>query len=456
MKKNNLLKVIGITFILLILLSCFIKPSVIDGRTVVSSEINSIGIIGFAQTFYLALTQNLDVLVLVVMIGIMYGVLNKTDAYQQLIAVISNKFKGKEKVLLVITILFFSLLSSIFGLQLELFIFIPLISAILMYCGYDNKTVFSATIGSVLIGMLGATFNNTVLGTINAYYGLDYTYQIVTKAFILLMVLFLFTTYVLKKTVLASNIEYLEIPNYEKPSFHNRKKLPVVVYIIVLFVLTFVGVFKLGDIIGIELFATLKENLINIPVFKTIMGEVPVFSALGYIDLAYMLFLSSLIIGFIYGIKFDDMVDGMYKGVRRVLPAAIVLLVINTIPTLTLNHPFYLTIVGKVLSYFDHFNIFISSVATFIASVFVPNISLGAAKLLPLVNATVTSDINAFSLIIQTIYGLVMLIAPTSALLMFGLSYYKIGYTEWIKYIFKLFLYILVVLMAVFIIVVLI
>ena len=75
---------------------------------------------------------------------------------------------------------------------------------------------------------------------------------------------------------------------------------------------------------------------------------------------------------------------------------------------------------------------------------------------MPLINATMASDINASSLIVQTIYGLVMLIAPTSSLLMFGLSYYKINYTEWIKYIFKLFLYILIVLMAIFIIVVLI
>lgn len=456
MKKNNLIKVIGITFLILIMLSFFIKPSVVDGKTISTSQLNSIGIIGFAQVFYTFISQNLDVLVLVVMVGIMYGVLNKTDAYQQLTKHISNKFKNKEKFFVLISVLMFSILSSVFGLQIELFIFVPLVSAILMHLGYDKKTVFASTIGSIIIGTLGATFNSVILSPINIYYNLTYTSQIFTKSFILIMVLFLYITHVLKRAEVLEDIEYLEIPNYEKPIAVSRKKLPMVLYIIVIFILTFIGVFKLGDIAGIELFATIRENLMNIAIFKIILGEIPVFGSLGYIDLAYMLFLSSLIIGFIYSVKFDDMIDGMYKGASRVFPAAIILLIVSTIPTISTNYSFYLTIVGKTLSLFSNFNIFISTVATFITALFVPNISLGAVQLMPLINATMASDINASSLIVQTIYGLVMLIAPTSSLLMFGLSYYKINYTEWIKYIFKLFLYILIVLMAIFIIVVLI
>lgn len=457
MKKNNLLKVILITFLVIILLSCFVKPSTIDGTKVITSEVNSIGILGFANVFYSSLLENLDTLVLVIMVGIMYGVLNKTNAYQKLVSCIAEKFKNKEKWILFISILFFALMTSIFGLQLELFIFVPLFGAVLMKAGYDNKTVFASTIGSILIGMLGATFNSTIIGSINAYYGFDYIYQIGYKAFILAIVLFLYIVHVLKYANLeANNIEYLDIPNYEEPSTNKRKVLPVIIYILVLLVLTVFGVFKLGDIIGFEIFTNIKEALMSITFVKNILGDVPIFSTLGYIDLAYMLFISSLFIGFIYGIKIDDMIDGMYKGAKRVLAPALILLAISTIPTIASNYPFYLTIADKVLSFFENFNIFISSVATFITAVFVPNISLGAAKLLPLVNATMTSDINAFSLIIQTIYGLVLLVAPTSALLMLGLSYYKINYTEWFKYIFKLFLYVFIVLMAIFIIVVLI
>ena len=41
------------------------------------------------------------------------------------------------------------------------------------------------------------------------------------------------------------------------------------------------------------------------------------------------------------------------------------------------------------------------------------------------------------SLMFQTMYGLVMLIAPTSIFLIAGLSYLQIPYKEWVKYIYK-------------------
>ncbi len=457
MKKNNLLKTLFITFLIIVLLSCFVKPSVLSGSKIAISDINSIGFIGISQVLYSAISSKLDVLVLIVMVGIMYGVLNKTDAYQQLVASISKKFKGKEKWLIVISILFFALISSLFGLQLELFVFIPLFGTVLMYSGYDNKTVFASTIGSILLGSLAATFNTSVIGAINNYYGLSYVDLIVPKAFILVMSMYLFISHVFKKSTLENaDIEYLDIPNYDAITSTQRKKLPIVIYIMVLFLLIIFGVFKFGDIIGIEFFANVNETLASIPVISNIFGTMPVFSKLGYIDLAYLLFICSLLIGFIYGISFNDMLDGMYKGGKRVLPAAIVLLFVSSISVITSNYSFYLTFVNWILSLFGSFNIFISTVAIIVASIFVPNITTVATNLLPAINATATSDINVVSLIVQTVYGLVMLVAPTSAMLMFGLSYYKIGYTEWLKYIVKLFLYILVILMAIFIIVVLI
>ena len=57
------------------------------------------------------------------------------------------------------------------------------------------------------------------------------------------------------------------------------------------------------------------------------------------------------------------------------------------------------------------------------------------------------------TLIIQTLYGLVMLIAPTSVLLITGLAYYKISYKEWFKNVWKLLLQILIVIVIIIIIV---
>lgn len=454
MKKNSIVKTLFVTFLTIVLLSCFIKTSSVSGNSVVLGEVSSIGIVGFAQVLYNSIISHLDALVLIVMIGIMYGVLNKTNAYQELVYSIANKFKGKEKVILVISIVFFALISSLFGLQIELFIFIPFITSILMFLGYDKKTVFASTFGSIIVGTIGATFNSLVLGGINNYYSVSYTSQIVVKAFILIISMFLYVTHIIKRGIISTDgIEYLDIPNFEETKITNRKKLPVILYIIVISLLVIAGTFKIGNIFGIQVFTNVRNALNDMDLFKNIFGVVPVFSKLGYIDLAYMIFISTLIIGFIYAVKIDDMIDGMYKGASRVLPASIVVLFVLAIPEICINYPFYLTIVSKILSHFKNFNIFISSIVVFITSIFVPTTD-GVVGILPVINASASSDINVMTLISQTIFGITMLIAPSSVMLMFGLSYEKIGYIEWIKYIIKFFLYMLVILFAIFLIVV--
>ena len=41
------------------------------------------------------------------------------------------------------------------------------------------------------------------------------------------------------------------------------------------------------------------------------------------------------------------------------------------------------------------------------------------------------------ALIFQAIYGIVMVIAPTSIFLLVGLSYLNVSYKDWVKYIWK-------------------
>ena len=50
----------------------------------------------------------------------------------------------------------------------------------------------------------------------------------------------------------------------------------------------------------------------------------------------------------------------------------------------------------------------------------------------------------------QTIYGLAMLVLPSSVILMITLSYMDISYGQWLKHIWKLFLELLVVLVVIF------
>ena len=56
----------------------------------------------------------------------------------------------------------------------------------------------------------------------------------------------------------------------------------------------------------------------------------------------------------------------------------------------------------------------------------------------PLVQSTFDANVmQIIAFTFQVMFGLVMLIAPTSIFLLAGLSYLEISYKEWVKYIYK-------------------
>ena len=59
------------------------------------------------------------------------------------------------------------------------------------------------------------------------------------------------------------------------------------------------------------------------------------------------------------------------------------------------------------------------------------------------------SDLKVFAIIFQAIYGLVSFFAPSSAMLLVGLSYLNIPYKDWMKYIWKFLVAMLVVIIVV-------
>ena len=47
------------------------------------------------------------------------------------------------------------------------------------------------------------------------------------------------------------------------------------------------------------------------------------------------------------------------------------------------------------------------------------------------------ADLSTAGLVIQSIYGIAMMIFPTSVILISGLSLFDVSYKDWIKYIWK-------------------
>ena len=62
---------------------------------------------------------------------------------------------------------------------------------------------------------------------------------------------------------------------------------------------------------------------------------------------------------------------------------------------------------------------------------------------------------TSVAILFQGLYGLFMLVGPTSLFLIIGLSYFDIPYTTWIKYIWRFILYLIILIALVTILVIL-
>jgi uncharacterized ion transporter superfamily protein YfcC len=168
------------------------------------------------------------------------------------------------------------------------------------------------------------------------------------------------------------------------------------------------------------------------------------------------LFLLLLII--IYKVKIDDVFDGFAEGAKKAIAPAFVSILVYTCLVLVTYHPFQLTIYKAILGISKGFNIVTTTIVFMLSAIFNGDIAYVAQAVVPYYASVVTNTDKypLVGIIFQSIYGLVVLFAPTSLILMCVLSYLKVSYKDWLKNVWKLLLELFAILLIIFIIVALI
>ena len=477
MKKNNLFKVLLIVFIAAIFLSWIIPVGEYESATFNLGSIVPVGLFDLTLIPLTVFDLALPSIIFIVVIGGFYGVINKTGAYTNMIKRLTEKLKGKEVKFLVIMTIIFGLLSSLVGLNLTFFFVIPLIATILLSLGFSKITTMIATLGSILTGMIGSIYSADISYYANWYFShnSDYTYNtgiFPDRIILLILILFLLVMFVSKKgrvDLKKSNKSDLEIPLYEVDNKGKKNWIPLMVIFICSFVLMIIGTFKWDDVLGtvanptpvLDFYEKIMETKINdFPIVSNILGTIP---ALGYWKLPFMsvfVLLITVLISIIYKLKLSDILDSFVKGVKDNLKLVFYIIGANLVFAILFKNGatanFGTTIVDYLMNLTENFNSAILAITTAISSFLYNSFSTLVGTLYPktiiLTGTTVELRFLA-SIIIQTVYGLVMLIAPTSVLLVTGLAYFDISYKEWFKNIWKLLVQLLIVVVLLIIIV---
>lgn len=455
MKKNNLFKVIGAVILGYVLLS-WILPLGIDlfgGKDVPETQA---GIISIFMVLSEAVSGFGNVLVYILAVGGFYGILDATGVYKKAINLLVKKFKGKEKLVLIITIVVIALLSSICGLELGLFAIFPLVISVISLMGYDSLVALSATVGATIIGIYGSTLAGTTYGINNQVTGLGTYNAILAKIILFVLGLGLLIFFVLryiKKNKIKPNMP----KEVDKVINENNKKVwPLYLVVAIVSVLFILGTSAWENIFGYNWFATAHEKIMSLTI-----GDFAIFSKLfGGLDAlgtwftpyrfqyyTVLLMLASLILAIVYKVKFNDATEAYFKGIKDFIVPGLLAVACCSVFIFVYYYPILNTVTSWILSLSKDFNVALSGLYTLISGTFYVDYYYFTSYCLPtLISATTDTTLySIISVLFTNMYGLIMLIAPTSVLLMVSLTITEVSYKSWIKYIWKLFVSLLVV-----------
>ena len=112
-------------------------------------------------------------------------------------------------------------------------------------------------------------------------------------------------------------------------------------------------------------------------------------------------------------------------------------------------YPVIPTIVDWFIHLSDKFNVVLAAVAGLFTSLFTVEYQYTVSLIGTFLKSTFADNANQIAIILQTTFGLATLIAPSSAILLMGLSYCDIKFKDWIKYIWKFVLIMFIILIVI-------
>ena len=450
MKKNNLLKIMGIIFLVYVLLTWIIPTGYYSNGAYVEGDIVPVGLFDIIRYPIITMcsTAFMITAIVILLIGALYGVLNKTGAYQNILDKIVSSFKKQGDLFLIITIILFVILSALTALELPLFVLVPFFATVLLLLGYNKITAMISTVGAILVGNVVSIYGYNIAG-INKYLTGDIHYSIIYRLILLFVITGLLVFTVLKTSKSKEKVKKEEIPFYEKVS---SKKTGVGILVVsgIVLLITIVGMLNIEGFVNITFFSDIYTNLTNIkigdyPIVKNLIGTIYQYGNWTNYELAMMLVILIFTIKCMYKVKSSEFVEGIKNGVIKMLPLAFYALIVNTV-FLMLNatstgYSIFPTIANKILSLTSGFNIITYSISVFIGSILYNDFPYLVNQLYSFVINNYDSALNVSAVVIQSIHGLVQLLVPTSVLLVLGLKYFDISYKNWLKQIIKFVLF---------------
>lgn len=389
-----------------------------------------------------------DVALFVIVIGGFLGVVMKTGAIDAGIARTTEKLKGKENLMIPILMFLFGLGGTSFGMAEETIAFYPLLLPVFIATDYDAVTAVAVILLGAGTGVLGSTVNPFATGIASGFAGISLGNGIFLRAFIFIageIVAILYVMRYAKKVkndpskslvynMREENKKHFLVQDNESefPKLTSKRKL-----ILVLFGITF-----LIMIFGVIPFEDIKITFI--PTLGWWFGE-----------LTALFLVSSIVIGKVAGLDEKKLIASFVSGARDLLGVALIVGVSRGI-TVVMNAgkitDTVLNLGERTLSATGSMPFAILTYLFYIPLSFLIPSTSGLATLSMPIMAPLGDFAGVARNIVITAYqsasGIVNLITPTSAVVMGGLAIARVPYNKWLKFVWKLLVVLMIIIIG--------
>ena len=494
-KKHSLFFWLFMCFFVYVLFTWFIP--LLDISSGQTAGVNPIGLFGLLYFPVNSVVSTIMIGLVFLAIGGFYGVMSKTGVYTNIVDNTVKGLKGKENLFLILTSVTLTIVNAVVGLPFAYMIIVPFLAAVILRLGYNKLTALTVTIGSVLVGNLGSIFGTQVVGYISNAFSLTVSTNIIWRIVMLIFATALFVCFVMKtaklenvkatkkttkstkstKTTKAETKKEEVVEEKEEILFLNsdvkakKSSTPMIIIASLLIVFTIISMFN-WNFFGISIFDSIFEliskpslsnfgaeieagsflsNYETVPIVTAIFGVLSSFGNWYLIEMICLLVIASMIVAWIYNMKFVEVFDGFIDGAKQMIKPAIYVSLTNLIlvPALSYYGKYsYYFIADKLLG--NGFNALTTFISSLIGSFLYNDIYYFAQELNVIYSALQYGSeyYPIVTFIAQAIHGLTMFVLPMSVVLVAGLTMMNVSYKDWMKHIWKFLLELFVIVMV--------
>lgn len=405
------------------------KPTkLIDPESYHPVERSPVGPWGILLSIPKGMGEVASIIFFIFIVGGSFNIINATGAVETGIKAVALGLRGKEALVIFVTVLLFSIGGTTFGMAEEALVFIPMLVPLAIALGYDSLTGLALALVGPCAGFTGAFMNPFTIGVAQGIVGLPifsgFNYRVVIYAVstIIAMVYIYWYARRVKKdpqiSIMREDDLKREKVELETGQAFTLRHTVVLIVLLLTFVLLIYGVKVYGWYID-ELAALFLGMGI---VCGLIGGLWPSKIAEAFVDGAMSLTVGALVVG-------------IARAILVVLKEGFILhTIVHFLAGLVAGLPVAFSVIGMYI-------------VQLIISVIIPSGSGMASVTMPIMGPLATllgMTQQTAVLVYQFADGFTNIIIPTSGYLLAGVALAKIPYEKWVRWYTPLFVIFLV------------